>query len=207
MPAERKQAKGNRSSLSLPLESASPTTSGPVTTSVTQHVKRGREKDFETWLQGVYQAAAQFPGHQSITIIRPSGSSRDYTYIFRFDSYEHLRQWETSAERDQWVDNLTDLIEAPAKKQILTGLEYWFTLPGTLGRPAPPRYKIALLTIPTIYILTTILGLLATPGSLTATRLLKGLAISVTSVILMTYVLVPRVTRLFASWLFPKAQV
>lgn len=191
-----------RSSLSF--ENGSAVSSGPVTVSVSQQVKRGQERLFEAWLQGVYRTAEQFPGHQGITVIRPSGDSRNYTYIFRFDSYEHLQQWEVSAEKDHWTRKLIKLVEAPAKKQVLTGLEYWFTLPGTRTGLAPPRYKMVLLTIPTIFLLTTLLGLLINPGLLSMVRLLKGLAVSVAAVMLMTYVVMPRVTRLFGSWLFPK---
>jgi uncharacterized protein len=175
-----------------------------VTVSVTQRVQRGREAGFEAWLQGISKAAEKFPGHQGINVIRPAAPSRDYTYIFRFDSPEHLQQWETSPERDRWVAKLHGLTETAAKKQILTGLEYWFTLPNDPAKPAPPRYKMAIVTILAIYPLTTLLGWLVSPGPLSRSRLLKGFVVSVLAVMLMTYLIMPRMTRLFAGWLFPK---
>jgi uncharacterized protein len=179
-----------------------PNTSGSVTVCITQKVKHGHEKDFESWLTGIAKAAERFPGHQRINVLRPGKGSQEYTYIFRFDSYEHLQKWESSSDKDLWISKSRNLTEIPAKKQILTGLEYWFTLPGTSGRPAPSRYKMALLTVLAIYPLTTMLGYVMTPGPFSTVRLLKGLAVSIIAVTLMTYVVMPRVTRLFAGWLF-----
>jgi uncharacterized protein len=185
------------------MDTISPRTSGSVTVCITQHVRKNREADFEAWLRGIGKAAKRYAGHQGINVIRPAAPNRDYTYIFRFDNYAHLQQWERSAERAHWVRQLADLIESPAKKQFLTGLEYWFTLPKDSNRPAPPRYKMAALTVMAIYPLTTLLGWLITPGPLSQSRLLKGLIVSVAAVILMTYLIMPRVTRLFANWLYP----
>lgn len=181
-------------------------TSGPVTVCITQQVVPGREMSFEAWLRGVSQAAQQFPGHQGIEILRPSGHGSNYTYIFRFDSFAHLQAWENSIEKEQWVSKLRGLVQTPAKKDILTGLEYWFTLPGDPTRPAPPRYKMALVTIVAIYPLTTLLAMVLSNlfGS-SLTPLLKGFMVSIAAVLLMTYVIMPRLIRLFSKWLFKQS--
>ncbi len=175
---------------------------GPVTVAVTQHIAAGKEHEFEFWLQGVGRAAVQFPGHQGLTVLSPTGAGRTYTYIFRFDNFAHLQAWERSAEKDRWVAQLHNLVEAPARKQIVTGLEYWFRLPGKATVKLPPRYKMAIVTVLAIYPLTTLLGWLVSPGSLEVSRLAKGLVVTVLAVGLMTYVIMPRMTRLFARWLF-----
>src|SRR5437667_10737226 len=97
-----------RSTLNIGLSDStvSPDPSGSVTICVTQRVKSGREQDFEKWLQGIARTAEQFAGHQGINIIQPTAHSQEYTYIFRFDSYEHLQKWETSAEKNRWVSKL-----------------------------------------------------------------------------------------------------
>ena len=175
-----------------------------VTVCVSVKAKHGREKDLEEWLEGVGRAASQFTGHQGLTVLRPSGpSSPDYVYIFRFDNYAHLKQWENSDVRNLWVERLHDLTEGEAKKQILTGLEYWFTLPGTVGTPPPPRYKMVIVTVLAIYPLSTLLPLLLVPFLSFLPALVRGLLITVLLVLLMTYAVMPAMTRLFARWLFP----
>lgn len=175
-----------------------------VTVCISVKARPGREKDLERWLEGVGQAASQFNGHQGLTVLRPSGTaSADYVYIFRFDTYDHLKQWEDSEVRRQWVEQLQDLTTGAARKQILTGLEYWFTLPGTAITSPPPRYKMVIVTVLAIYPLSTLLPPLLGPFLGFLPPLVRSLLVSVLLVLLMTYAVMPLMTRLFARWLFP----
>ncbi len=175
-----------------------------VTVCISVKAKQGHEKDLEGWLEGVGRAASQFAGHQGLTVLRPAGSaSADYVYIFRFDTYAHLEQWEDSEERRLWVERLHDLTEGKARKQVLTGLEYWFTLPGAATTPPPPRYKMVIVTLLAIYPLSTFLPRLLIPFLGFLPPLARGLPVSVVLVLLMTYAVMPIMTRLFARWLFP----
>ncbi|GED02527.1 hypothetical protein BAT02nite_21710 [Bacillus atrophaeus] len=61
---------------------------GPVTTIVTWEIQEGREKQFETWRHEIEAAATKFPGHLGVNLIVPNNGSREYTVVFRFDTYE-----------------------------------------------------------------------------------------------------------------------
>jgi hypothetical protein len=67
--------------------------------------------------------------------------------------------------------------------------------------PAPPRYKLALLTWAGAYAVIT--AILAVLGPLMATwpLLLRTLLLSVLMVVAMTWLVVPSLTRLFRGWL------
>ena len=91
----------------------------------------------------------------------------------------------------------------PTRTQFVTGLETWFTLPARPGARPPPPYKMALLTWITIFPLIT--GVVVVLGPL-----LEGMALvprlAVTTAVtvpLMTWVVMPRVTRALRSWLYP----
>jgi antibiotic biosynthesis monooxygenase (ABM) superfamily enzyme len=89
------------------------------------------------------------------------------------------------------------------RTSFVTGLESWFTLPGQPGRPPPPPYKMALLTWITIFPLITVIVAITGPllvGLPQAVRL--GITTALT-VPLMTWVAMPRVTRLLRRWLYP----
>ena len=89
------------------------------------------------------------------------------------------------------------------RTQILTGLESWFTLPAQPGAAAPPPYKMALVTWVTIFPLITVVVIVAAPliGGL---PLVPRLAVTtLVTVSLMTWVVMPRVTRLLRRWLYP----
>jgi uncharacterized protein len=111
----------------------------PVTVIVSRVVKPGHEQEYEAWLREVTHAAMQFEGHLSVEIIRLADHRHpEYVLIFRFDSYDNLRKWETSDVRAEWVERARPLTQGEPTVEIVTGLEYWFTAPTA---PSPPHYK------------------------------------------------------------------
>jgi len=91
------------------------------------------------------------------------------------------------------------------QERFLTGLESWFTLPSQPGAPPPP-YKMAVLTWVTICPLITAIVIATAPliGSL---PVVPRLAITtLITVPVMTWVVMPRVTRLLRGWLYPRSR-
>ena len=69
-------------------------------------------------------------------------------------------------------------------------------------RPAgPPRYKLALLTWAGAYTVVTLLLALLGPAIATWPLVLRTLVLSVTMVVALTWLVMPRLTRLCHSWL------
>ena len=97
---------------------------------------------------------------------------------------------------------------SPARIRVITGLETWFTLPSKKQIVPPARYKMATITLlalfPAIQLanltLVPLLELLPLPLPL----LLQNLIVTAILVLLMTYVLMPRMSKLFSQWLYPK---
>lgn len=177
--------------------------SEPVTVIVTRTAKAGKVAEFERWMEGIIQAAMKFDGFMGINVIRPQDPARpEYVIIFRFDTYENLAKWENSQVRMEWVEKSHAVVEGEAKTERKTGLEFWFT--PRPGVQAPPRYKMAIVLVAVISsLLATVLPLiqLATADLHPALRLVIGVAIMV---LLMTYVVMPNVTRLLKPWLYKK---
>jgi antibiotic biosynthesis monooxygenase (ABM) superfamily enzyme len=177
---------------------------GPVTTTVTRRVKPGHEVDYEQFLEGIISAASQFPGYLGVEVFRPhSATTGEYRTVYRFDSAEHLHAWLDSDEHSAWLERAEPYVSGPMRTSFVTGLESWFTLPGQVGMTPPPPYKMALLTWITIFPLIT--GIVALTGPhLTELPLAARLAITTAlTVPLMTWVVMPRVTRLLRGWLYP----
>jgi antibiotic biosynthesis monooxygenase (ABM) superfamily enzyme len=179
----------------------------PVTAVASRRVKPGREREFEEWVSGILAAANRFPGYLGCEVLRPSEPEDDeYRIIFRFDHASNLHAWENSEERQHWLRQSRPLLHEKEKVHVLTGLETWFTLPSRPGEPAPPRYKMAVVTwlavFPVVAIIFTLFGqwlnLLPT--------LLRTLVFTVVMITLMTYVIMPRMTRLFSFWLYPERE-
>jgi antibiotic biosynthesis monooxygenase (ABM) superfamily enzyme len=178
---------------------------GPVTTTVTRRIKPGHEAAYEAFLAGISGAARAFPGYLGIEVFRPtpSGHGGEYRTVYRFDSLAHLHGWLDSPERAAWLQRAEPHVAGPMRTQVLTGLEGWFTLPTQPGLPPPPRYKMAVLTWATIFPLITLV-VVATAPLLGSLPLVVRLAVTTgVTVPLMTWVVMPRVTRLLHRWLYP----
>jgi uncharacterized protein len=138
-------------------------------------------------------------------VFRPrSASAGEYRIVYRFDTGEHLRAWLDSAERATWLERAEPHVVGPMHTQFLTGLESWFTLPDRPGTPPPPPHKMALLTWITIFPLITIVVIVLEP-LLEPLSVVPRLAITTAvTVPIMTWLVMPRVTRLLRGWLYPK---
>ncbi len=178
-----------------------------VTVVTSRRVRPGCEAAFEAWLDGIGAAAAKFPGLIGRRVTRPSDHEHpEYVVVFKFDHYRNLRAWTESAERRRWLAAVEPLVLDEFKEAVLTGLERWFTLPTQPNLPPPPRYKMAAVTLLVVYPLSLGLGAaLAVPLGVLPSAL-RSLVSSVPMIALMTWVLMPRATRLFRRWLYPHVE-
>jgi uncharacterized protein len=176
-----------------------------VTTVISQKVRPGREEGFEVWAKGIAAAAQQFDGHRGVTILRPQDHAHpEYVIILQFDTYGHLQQWLDSEVRQDWIDRSYPLVDKPQTLQVLTGLETWFTLPHQPMQPPPARYKMAILTAVSVFTLVNVYSWLLAGVLSGLPPLGRSLIVIIFVVLSLTYVIMPRLTKLFRGWLFPK---
>lgn len=177
----------------------------PVTAVISHIVRPGREQGYEAWFHGIAADARKFEGHLGVSTIRPHDHAHpEYVVILKFNCYNNLKIWLESDIRQEWIERLNPLIEKPEAIQTLTGLETWFTLPGKPMKAPPPRYKMSILTTLAVFVISQILGLVMAPLLINLHFLLRSLVLTVATVFILTYVVMPRLTRLFYSWLYPK---
>jgi antibiotic biosynthesis monooxygenase (ABM) superfamily enzyme len=174
----------------------------PVTVLVTRRPLPGKEREFEDYLTGITQAANNQPGHLGSTIFRPS-SPKDpaYRVLFKFDRRSNLDRWENSAERAEW-HAIAEQVSQPRETQIVCGMEAWFTAPAQPVNLPPPKYKMALVVWLAIFVLVTSLNAVLTPFIAHWPLIARTFLLSIIVVPLMTWVVMPFLTRLFSGWLF-----
>ena len=180
---------------------------GPFTTVVSREVSAGREREFEEWINGILNEAATLPGYQGATVLRPARpSERKYVLVVRWADIDAFTRWEVSSARADWYERARPLTVGDAALWAQTGLEGWFTLPGEVLPPTPPPpLKMALVTWLAIFPLVVALGYLLEPALADASIAVRGLATTVVLVPTMTWVVMPRLTRLLWRWLYPRA--
>lgn len=175
-----------------------------VTVVISQLVKPGCEDAYEAWLKNIVTVARTYQGHLGTNIIRPQPGVRpECVIILRFDNYENLKIWMESRDREYWLNQGKHLVQSDPYVQQVSGLEAWFSIPGKTLK-TPPRHKTALLTWAAVYTLINILGTFLTPMLRSLPPLIVSLIISGIMVGLLTYIIMPRVSRLFSKWLYGK---
>jgi uncharacterized protein len=173
-----------------------------VTAVISHYIRPGRESGYEEWLQGISQIARQFEGHNGVTILRPQPNSRaEYVIILRFNNYHNLCRWLESPERQEWMERVKPLTQKPENVQFLTGLEALVSLPN-IASPPPPQYKTAFVTWIGVFICVSILGYFLAPYLVGLPYLLRQAVMTGLVVLLLAYVVMPRLTRLFHKWLY-----
>ena len=179
----------------------------PVTVVVTRRVRRGCEARYEAWLDRLVTEASALPGFLGMRLLRPEpGAKPVYASIFRFATASDLQRFEASDLRRNALADVVELVAGDPVWHRLTGLEMWFTPPAGTVVPQPSRWRMALLMVAVVY------GLVLSLGSLVAWALapwpaeLRLLVTIVVEVALMTWVIMPRLTRWLARWIYPRTR-
>jgi uncharacterized protein len=177
----------------------------PVTICVLRSAKPGKEKEFEQVVSSMIDSAMEFPGHLGTNIFRPiDAENPEYRIIFKFDHISNLKRWEESEIRQRWLELVEPLSQGIANVEKLTGLETWFTLPTKKAIIPPPRYKMAFITWLAIFSLINIINFLFAPILNPLPPLIRTFILTACLVSLMTYIVMPQMTKLFAKWLYPR---
>ena len=178
------------------------TTTGPVTVTFVRRVVPGREHDYERALAALHTEVHGTPGYLGANVVHEPGT-HEYASIVRFDSLGSLRAFEDSKVRERWEARaLQGIVRGPAEEVRAEGVEFWFESP-THPPHVPSANKMALVLIAVVWCIATPFGLYVAPLLANVPAPLRILIAVCVQVALMTYVVMPRVTRALASWLFP----
>ncbi|MBD2678311.1 MULTISPECIES: antibiotic biosynthesis monooxygenase [Nostoc] len=177
-----------------------------VTAVITHLVKPGREEGYEEWMRGIIPVAKTFDGHLGVNILRPEKNLHpEYIIVLHFDNQKNLQAWLDSDVRHEWIERAKPLIQTSENVQVVTGLETWFVLPRQPPKLPPKRYKMVLLSWLAVFVtLSTVRyflkSLLAYLPELLGQIIIIGIVVC-----LLTYVVMPQLTRLFYKWLYPNS--
>jgi len=170
--------------------------------SVIRHeVRPGSEARYEAWIDEVVPVAKVFPGHEGVTVVRPPDGSRTYTTVVRFDALEHLQAWLQSPTRQRLLDAIEPHLSHADVPEIRTGFEFWLTPPDH-ARRVPRPWKQFALVLSAIFPLSLAVPRLLAPVTAPLPGAFGGLVVAAVIVALLTWVIMPRYTRLVASWLY-----
>ncbi|QXI26660.1 antibiotic biosynthesis monooxygenase [Pseudomonas vanderleydeniana] len=184
---------------------------GVVTLLVRHRIRKGGDQAYEAWLRQIVAKARTYPGHLGIDVVRGhSDGLALFTSVLRFASTEQLQVWLDSEDRRELVEQAQPLLADGDQTEINADREFWFTPVHVDAPTPPPRWKQACVTFLVILPLTFLVPLLWKPvfalwpwlgGYVPA-----NVVITLTIVLAVVYVFMPRVTRLFSRWLQPRQE-
>jgi hypothetical protein len=177
----------------------------PITVSITRRVPPARAREAQAWAKSGQDLLSGMAGYLGSGWIRPDPGSEDWHMLYRFQDGESLATWERSAERAWWVASAAGIAE-DARTERRTGIEGWFDSPSEVvvadaPPPAPPRWKQMVSIFVVFYPLSLALQFVAAPFVGALPLWLRVLITVVIATPLMTYLLLPLVTRALRPWL------
>ncbi|MCR9121724.1 MAG: antibiotic biosynthesis monooxygenase [Phyllobacteriaceae bacterium] len=178
----------------------------PVTVVVRRHVRPGSEAFYEDWLDRLTSAAGAMPGYLGSQFQKPASPGNPYVSIFRFDSLETLDAFERSELRARYLREIAPHVASDAVWDRTTGLEVWFEAPKGTVVAQPSPHRMALVLVAVVFVLVLILNVALDPIIGHWPLALRLLVTVVLQVLLMTYLIMPRVTRWLARWIFPSTK-
>ncbi len=192
---------------------------GSVTVVVSNHVRPGKQEDFEQWVMGISEELEGFGGLLGHTTILASADVHpEYVTVIRFASVDNLRRWEESPQLEEWLERREGITIGGPTYHGQNGMVTWFTLPGHHVVVPPPKHKMALvafagiaaLLLSVLPILDLLLGnqpYLAAPVRFTPQFVTSILFSALILTFLMTWVVMPLLTWLTRRWLFPDSSM
>ena len=182
----------------------------PHVTGVTKVVDRiprpEMEGRLEQSIRDLIAAASRFPGYLGVNVTRPSlPAYPGFRLVYRFDTPGHMLAWEESEEQHRLVRIADGYTQGTARRRVLSCLDVWFTLPASPASHVPPRGRMTVVTwlgiFPLVYFYSLVLPLVLPAGLPPVLTIALNTALVVPT---MSYLLAPRLTRLFKGWLYPE---
>jgi antibiotic biosynthesis monooxygenase (ABM) superfamily enzyme len=174
--------------------------SDPVTAIVRARVRTEAVARFQEITRTISRHCQAFPGYQGTRVIEPADPTAERVTIFSFDSYDNYRRWELSAERRRCLAALDEVVEAPPRREQISGLSYWFDGPRRQGAGWPPSWRMTavafLAILPLSWFIPPAVRLL-----LPQHPALAGILAIAAVTVVMSYVSLPLMAFLLRRWL------
>ena len=171
----------------------------PIHTAITRRVSPGCEAEFQQALREFMQASFAHGGVQGASMLTsPPGSvSREYGILRTFANEEERDAFYDSPMFKAWDERASTLTEGEPVYRQLHGLEAWFRSPHN----PPPRWKMAVATFLGVFPVAMVLNLTLGPVIRSWSFIVSNAVFNACVVALLTWVVMPLVTRILHNWL------
>ena len=176
----------------------------PIHIAITRRVRPGCEAEFQAALREFVQTSFAHSGVWGASMLTPppGSDSREYGILRTFASETERDAFYESPMFKAWEERARMLTEGEPVYRQLHGLEAWFRSP----RNPPPRWKMAAATFLGVFPVALVLNLTLGPVIRPWHFVLSNAVFNLCVVALLTWVVMPIITRLLKRWLNPQPQ-
>lgn len=169
-----------------------------ITTVIHHKVRLDKLEEYKSWQLGIADATKKHEGFIDLQIINPgmvSATNNEFIILFTFKNNELLNSWLHSSERKNWLDQAHEFSEEPPSVSIVEGLAHWF-----IPNSVVPTWKMTIISFIAIWPLVHFVG---GPiiNHLNRPFIVKEFVSTLVVTILMSYVALPLVSKIFNKWL------
>ena len=176
------------------------TAAEPVTVVFSQRIAPKNHDAFVGLHVDVLERLQRFPGFLASDLFKPvEGVQDEHVIVASFASRRDLDRWLESDVRAAWAAQIEELVEGDRTMNVVGGFGGWFPAPATARSPKRWKQAVAVLLalFPTVLIITLIRIEIA-PDMNVVLAVFIG---NVVSVAVLSFVLMPPLTRRLEPWL------
>ena len=174
----------------------------PVYVAITRRVRPGMEDEFQQGLRRFIQESFGHAGVMGASILTPppGSDSREYGILRSFHNEQERDDFYASPAFLAWDKIAKTMTEGDPIYRKLHGLEAWFKSPHS----PPPRWKMAVATLIGVYPTSLFLSFTVARFTSGWPILVSSLVFAASMVALLTWVVMPNVSRVLRPWLQPR---
>jgi antibiotic biosynthesis monooxygenase (ABM) superfamily enzyme len=173
-----------------------------VSVLIARKVKKGFEERFWALEKELFDEVEKIPGFLTVNHFpTTAGEDNEYVSVLQFDGIEALLRWERSEARNRILEEIQEALEYEPRRKSITGLEGMFSSATQAG---PPRWKMSVVLSVMIFLMIVILRPLVNQVLPDAPSLLQMFVTISVQVPLLTYLVMPQLTKALSSWLYKK---
>jgi antibiotic biosynthesis monooxygenase (ABM) superfamily enzyme len=174
----------------------------PIHVAITRRVRPGCEAEFQQALHEFLQTSFTHGGVLGASMLTPlpGSNSREYGILRTFASEAERDAFYESPLFKTWDERARTLTEGEPVYRQLHGLEAWFRSP----HPPPLRWKMAVATFLGVFPVAMVLNVTLGPVIRSWPFVLRNAVFNLGVVSLLTWVVMPLVTRALQGWLHPQ---
>jgi antibiotic biosynthesis monooxygenase (ABM) superfamily enzyme len=174
--------------------------SDPVTAIVRSLVLPENFDRYRAATRELSAACSEFPGYGGTRVIEPSNVESEWVTIFSFNSYQNYDRWINSPERGRCLSVLNRLTEGEVSREQISGLDYWTGPAAKKSGSWPPSWRMTGVAFLAIFPLSYFVPNLVR-GLFPHQPMLGSVLAIVAVTVLMSYISLPLMVRIFRRWL------